>query len=276
MLDNFVYENHLGQRFVGLENGVYLNYSDLRDYAWNCDTMNSRISRFYRPITSRKLPLVIVGKTGDEATAVKNKLVELAEADIEAMIPGKIFVGDYYTQGYITASVKSQYLINRRYSKIDLTFTSEDPAWYREKDYSFFPEKRESAVSGGSADYPYDYTFDYAVFNSSRTIVSDSIRANAFRMRIYGEVINPIINIGGNTYEINGSIGAGESLLIDSISKTIILTTADGRKINWFNNRSRDNYIFEPIPAGQNAVVWNGTFGFDLTTIEKRSEPKWI
>ena len=94
MLDNFVYENHLGQRFVGLENGVYLNHSNLRDYAWSCDTMNNRISRFYRSITERTLPLVFVGKSGDEATAVKNRLAELAETDIEAMIPGKIFVGD--------------------------------------------------------------------------------------------------------------------------------------------------------------------------------------
>ena len=123
--DSFIYENHLGQRFE--EDCVYLNYSDLRDYSWSCDTMNSRISRFYRSITERKLPLVIVGKTGDEATEIKNRLFEIAEADIMAMIPGKIYSGEYYTQGYITASAKSKYLINKRFSKIDLTLTSDDP-----------------------------------------------------------------------------------------------------------------------------------------------------
>ena len=46
MLENFVYENHLGQRFVGLENGVYLNENELRDYAWEYDVINNRISRF--------------------------------------------------------------------------------------------------------------------------------------------------------------------------------------------------------------------------------------
>ena len=275
MLDNFVYENHLGQRFVGLENGVYLNYSDLRDYAWSCDTMNSRISRFYRPITSRKLPLVIVCRSGDEATAVKNKLTELAETDIEAMIPGKIYVGDYYTQGYITASAKSRYLINKRYCKIDLTFTSDDPAWYREKTYSMFPGQNTTFGSGGGADYPYDYSYDYAISQMGKTIVCDSVRGSAFRLKIYGEATDPTVMIGGHVYAISGSIGAGESLLIDSLTKKITLTTATGAKIRWFDKRSRESYIFEPIPAGQNTISWDGSFGFDLTVIEKRSEPRW-
>lgn len=275
MLDKFIYENHLGQRFSGLENGVYLNYSDLRDYSWSYDTINSRISRFYRSITNRKLPLVVVGKSNDEAVAAKNKLLELAEADIEAMIPGKIFVGDYYTTGYITASAKSEYLITKRYCKIALTLTSDDPAWYREQTSSFIPGKVDSVGSGEGTDYPYDYGYDYAVSQIGQSIVCDSVGASAFRLRIYGEVTNPVVTIGGHVYAINGSIGAGENLLIDSLSKKIILTTATGKKVNWFDKRSRDSYIFEPIPAGQNSVIWNGYFGFDLTVIEKRSEPRW-
>ena len=113
-IDEFVFENHLGQRFEGLPNGVYLNYSNLRDYSWSFDTISNRISRFYRSITSRKIPLVVYCKSGDEAASVMNRLHELAEADIVANIPGKIFVGDYYTSGYITASVKSNYLIRRK------------------------------------------------------------------------------------------------------------------------------------------------------------------
>lgn len=75
---------------------------------------------------------------------------------------------------------------------------------------------------------------------------------------------------------LDGTISAGESLLIDSLTKTITLTKADGTKENWFDKRNRDSYIFQEIPPGQNTVVWNDYFGFDLTIIEKRSEPKWI
>ena len=99
---------------------------------------------------------------------------------------------------------------------------------------------------------------------------------SAFRILIYGQTTDPVINIGGHRYAVNGSISAAETLLIDSLTKTITLTTAMGTKVNWFANRDRNSYIFQPIPAGMNIVSWIGTFGFDLTVIEKRSEPKWI
>lgn len=137
MLDNFIFENHLGQRFEGLPNRVFMNYSDLRDYSWSFDTINNRISHFYRDVTQRAIPLVVYCKSDDEAVSIMNRLHELAETDIVAKIPGRIYVGDYYTMGYITASVKSDYLIRKKYCKIELTLTSDDPSWYKETTYSF-------------------------------------------------------------------------------------------------------------------------------------------
>lgn len=275
MLETFVFENHLGQRFEGLPNGVYLNYNDLRDYSWSYDTINNRISRFYMGTKNRKLPLVVKCDSDEEAVAVKNRLHELAEADIEAKIPGKIFVGDYYTNGYITASTKSNYLITKRLCYIELTLTSDDPAWYLEQTQAFIPGEGSAIGIGGGTDYPYDYPYDYALSLKGQKIVCDSVGSNAFRLLIYGEAVNPSVVISGHIYAINGTIGKGETLLIDSMTKTITLTTAFGNKINWFDKRGREDYIFEPIPAGQNAVSWLGTFGFDLTVIEKRSEPRW-
>ena len=272
MLDKFIYENHFGQRFE--EDCVFLNYSNLRDYSWNYTTMNGRISGFSRSITARKIPLVIVGKTGDEATAIKNRLFEIAEADVVSNIPGKVISGEYYTQGFITASAKSKYLINKRFCKIDLTLTSDDPAWYREKTQSFIPGVIDS-TQGSGTDYPYEYKFDYEVSMAAQNLYCDSIRSNAFRLRIFGSALNPSITIGGHVYSVSGSIGAGESLLIDSLTKKITLIKADGTRVNWFDKRNRDSYIFEEIPSGNHSVVWNESFGFDLTVIEKRSEPRW-
>lgn len=274
MLDKFIYENHVGQRFEGLPNRVFLNYSSLRDYSWNYDRLNSRISRFYRGITSRTLPLVICTDTAKEAVAVMNRLHELTEKDIQAKKPGKVYVGEYYTTGYITESSKSDYLISERFCKNQLTLLSDDPNWYRETSYSFLPGSRGIVATG--ADYPYDYSYDYAMSFPGEKITLDTICDNAFKLRIYGEATNPVIAISGHIYTISGSIDAGESLLIDSLNKTIVLTTAAGKSVNWFDKRGRDSYIFEPIPSGKSTVEWNGTFGFDLTTIEKRSEPKWI
>ena len=274
MRENFIYENHLGQRFDGLANGVYLNQSDLRNYAWNYRTINNRISGFYRGIRERNIPLVVHGMSADEATAAKNRLLEVAEADIYAVIPGKVIIGDYYTMGYIIDSAKSDFLKLDKHTKIRLKMLSEDPAWYREKMHSFIPGGGN--VAGGSGmDYPYDYPFDYAVSHAAQEIICDSIGSNAFRIRIYGAISNPAITIAGHTYSVNGTIAAGETLLIDSTTKKITLTKADGSKVNWFDNRNRESYIFQEISAGQHTVIWNEAFGFDLTIIEKRSEPRW-
>jgi hypothetical protein len=275
MLDKFIFENHLGQRFDGLANGVYLNYSDLRDYSWSYESINNRISRFYRPTKDRKLPLVVYCSSEEKAIEVKNRLFDLAEADIEAMLPGKIRIGDYYTNGFITASEKSNYLINKRLCALNLTFTSDDPAWYKEHAYTFATSgNNDSSLSGGT-DYNYGYPYAYALRLVGRSIFSDAVGSSAFKLLIYGEVENPTITIGEHTYTINGTVGAGETLLIDSLTKTITLTTATGEQTNWFDKRSRDSYIFEPIPSGKSPVEWSGEFGFDLTVIEKRSEPRW-
>lgn len=276
MLDSFIFENHLGHRFVGLENNVYLNESELRDYSWDYDVINNRISRFYRSIKDRKLPLVVMCTTTEEAAEVKNRLLELAEADIATNQPGTIYVGGYYTKGFITASKKSEYLISGRYCKIELILTSDNPAWFREEGHSFRPvgnSDGSAAVSG--TDYPYDYPYDYALALSNSRIVCDTAGSNAFKLRIYGPVIDPSVLVGTHKYAVTGSVGEGETLLIDSLSKTITLTTAQGNTQNWFHRRGRENYIFEPIPPGVQLVNWSGLFGFDLTIIEERSEPKW-
>lgn len=275
MLEKFIYENHLGQRFDGLANGVYLNQSNLRDYGWDYATINGKITRFYRGIKERSLPLVVHGATADEATAAKNRLHEIAEVDIVAAIPGKIFIGDYYTMGFIKASAKANYMRLLKHAKITLTLLSDDPAWYRDETHSFFPGSGNVAPVDGMG-YPYDYPYDYAG-TKARIINCDSVGSNAFKLRIYGPAVNPSVSIGGHIYAINGTLAAKESLLIEcSPKKRITLNKPDGSRVNWFDKRNRDSYIFQEIPPGQHTVVWNELFGFDLTIIEKRSEPKWI
>lgn len=277
MLENFIFENHLGQRFEGLANGVYLNTNELRDYSWSYDVINNRISRFYRQPTQRKLPLLVSCRNAEEAAAVKNQILELAEADVAAMLPGRVYVGDYYTTGYITASKKSDYRITGRYCAIELTLTSSDPTWSRESTYVFSGSAGTGV--GGQAqnglDYPHDYAYDYSVSSTARQIVGDSVLGSKFRLRIYGPAEDPAIIVNDHIYQVIGTIRAGETLVVDSLAKTITLSTATGAKANWFNNRSRESYIFEPIPAGQSDIQYNGSFAFDLTTIEERSEPRW-
>lgn len=275
MLENFIYENHLGQRFVGLEHGVYLNSNELRNYAWDYDVINNRISRFYRSVKARKLPLVVCCSTKEEADEARNRLMEITEADIESIRPGTIYTGDYYITGFITESKKSDYRIHGRTCKIDLVLTSQT-AWSRETVHVFGSTDEGAAASRSGFDFPFDYAYDYSITTASRQVVNDTIKSSNFKLKIYGEATDPAVMINGHSYKVNGMIRDGESLLIDSLNKTITLTTASGSKVNWFNNRDRHDYIFEPIPPGVNNIIYNGSFKFDLTIIEERSEPRWI
>lgn len=276
MLDNFIYENHLGVRFVGLENGVYLNHSELRDYVWEYETVNNRITRIFRPVMTRAIPLLIVCKTPAEAVAVKNRLLDVMEADVIASIPGKIFIGDYYTSGFVTESRKSEYLYSRRHSRLDLTLTSADPSWSKETTYSFTGKSDGNSSDQSGHDFPFDYRYDYSISSTSKQIACDSVAGSKFKIKIYGPTTDPTIIINGHAHKIIGTINSGESVLIDSRNKTIMLTTASGTKVNWFAKRDRASYIFEPIQPGMANVMYNGMFKFDLTVIEERSEPRWI
>lgn len=275
MLDQFIYEDHHGRQFVGLENRVFANYNNLRDYAWSYDTINNRISRFYKDITEKSIPLVVCGLTEDKAITAMNNLHDFTEADIAAKVPGKIYVGDWYTCGYVLGSEKTDYLITKRLCRLNLRYITDDPSWYKEKLHVFAPEMESIIGIGHGKDYPFEYPYDYTVSQTGTSLFCDSAGENEFRLRIYGTAIDPTITIGGHNYKISGNIAAGENLLVDSINKTITLTKANGTKENWFDHRSREDYVFQPIPPGQNTVIWNGSFGFDLTVIEKRSEPKW-
>lgn len=276
MRENFIFENHLGLRFVGAENGVFLNTNELRDYSWSYDVINNRISRFFRSVTTRKIPLMVCCSSVEEANDARNRILDLAEADVVAMLPGKVYLNGYYTTGYVTASKKTDYRMHGRYCLIELSLTSASPAWNRETLHVFGGDQQGAAQDRSGFDFPFDYKFDYSVTTTSRQIINDTIKASNFKLKIYGEATNPAIMINGHVYEVVGMVKPGESLEINSLDKTIVLKTAAGTTINWFNNRGRNNYIFEPIPAGANNVMFNGSFKFDLTIIEERSEPKWI
>ena len=98
-----------------------------------------------------------------------------------------------------------------------------------------------------------------------------------FRLIIYGYASNPTLHIGGHEYSVNVEVDDGEYLTIDSVAKTIFLTRNNGEKVNCFNLRNKDSYIFEKIPAGDNAITSpNDQIYFDITLLDERSEPKWI
>ena len=274
MLEQITYVNHLNERFEFGKNGVYAKTSELRNYEWTVTKQNDRIGTLDRQISKRKLPVVIICDTADKAVAAKNRLYEVIEKDVLSMQYGKLIVGDFYMKCYITKSQKKEYLTSKRLLQLELTVTTDLPAWVKENRH-VLRKSSESGIGGVNLDYPHDYAFDFKSDTGSERINNTSIASSAFRMIFYGACVDPEVEIGGHLYKVLGEVGEREYVTIDAVAKTIYLTKEDGTQVNWFNNRYRRSYVFEPLPSGTVNVFWGGVYGIDVITFDERSEPRW-
>lgn len=274
MLEQLKYQNHLGEVFEFGRDGVYVNINDLHDYYWEVSTKNNRISSMDYVVTTRRLPLVIMCATETEGIAARNRLFEITEKDVLAFQHGRIIIGDYYFKCFVTGSVKQSYLVSRRHMSVTLTLTTDYPYWIKETSSIFMPTVATFAASTG-LDYAHDYPHDYTNDIMTRTVTNSGFVSSNFRLIINGPCMNPAVYVGGHLYQVNCEVGAGEYLTIDSVAKTISVTAADGTKTNVFNERNKNSYIFEKIPAGKQIVSWSGEFVFEVVILDERSEPKW-
>ena len=279
MLEKIRFVNHMNEEMALGSSGIFVNYNDLHDYAWDVTKKNNKISSFSKGVVKKTIPLILCCTSESEGLMAKNKLMEIAEKDILANTHGKIIIGDYYLKCFITGSKKKKYLINKGYMEVNLTVTTDYPQWVKETITSFrvngdiITDTEETEKK--NFDYNYDFPHDYTSGMKNRTLNNSGFVGSNFKIIIYGAVVNPAIHIAGHTYEVECEIGKNEYLTIDSLDKTVVLKKSDGTTVNYFNLRNRDSYIFQTIPSGKNTVLWNNSFGFDVILYEERSEPKW-
>lgn len=275
MLERIKYINHLNEAMEWGTGGIYVNSNDLRNYSWDYTKENDKISYFSQSIVKKSVPIIICCSSETEGIELKNKLLEIGEKDVLATQHGKLIIGDYYLKCFITGSKKSDYLIKKGYMKATLTIVTDYPQWVKETTTIFRTITEETKEGKRNLDFNVDFPSDYASELKGKVLTNTSFVSTNFRMSIYGAVVNPVIFIAGHRYQINYTVEVGETLTVDSLEKTVILTKRNGEQVNCFNFRERESYIFEQIPSGNNVVNWNGEFDFDITLIEQRSEPKW-
>ena len=274
MLDKITYTNHLNEKIAFGKYPYFANYSDLRDYSWNYTTANNKILSFEKGVTKHKLPVIITCKTAEEGIQKKNALYEIMEKDVLAKKYGTLEIGGYKLKCYVKESAKSIFLDSKKHMKVDLSIVTDRPDWIKEKNYVFGTTNQQEGEAE-FLDFDIEYAYDYTSSMESMQMVNQNFVASNFRLTIYGEALNPRISVNGHVYEVSGTVEAGQNLVIDSIAKTITLNTKNGATVNKFNERNRDSYIFEKIPAGDLTLARSDNFRFDLTLIEERGEPKW-
>lgn len=273
MLEKLKYINHVNEEIIIGNGGIFVNENDLHDFAWNATSKNDRISAFKKGIVKHTIPLMIVCDSEEEGIAIRNRIFEVMEKDVLAMQHGKFVIGEYYMKCFVTGSKKSDYLTNKGMMSVKLTVQTDFPSWVKETTTTF---NYGSGHAGTNLDYNNDFPYDYTSNLLGKSLENTSFYESNFIINVYGACVNPKVTIGGHDYEVLVELEANEYLTINSIDKTVILTKEDGTKVNCFNLRNRDSYMFQKIPSGTNLVSENGNFKFDITLLEERGEPKWI
>lgn len=310
MLEVVTFMNHEGESLESVKDGIYVNYSNLRDYTWEYTTQSNKIIGFQRGVVEKTIPLVIFCDSESQGIEIRNKIFSLGEKDVLKKKSGKIVIGEYYLSGYVIGSKKSNYLMNKQYMELELTFVTDTNTWNREIKYQFLPQTsipegpgiNNPDISGGESegqvvengaifrDFPFDFLkpsnlkvtyplfdlpFDFVGTYGRRTINNDSFTDCDFIMTIWGFVDNPSILIGGHPYTVYTTIYEGERLVIDSAAGTIIKIGRLGEETNLYNSREKLYSVFQKIHPGVQTVSWPGTYGLDILIKDERSEPRW-
>lgn len=271
MYESVKYINHLGEVLSFGSDGLFVNENELHDFEWNVESINNTITGFSKGIQQKRVPARIACSSEAEGIAKRNLLFEIPEKDVIANEYGKLWINGYYCECYVIKSQKAKYSAMGRYMADMLTIATDRPYWIKETEFTFI---KGDAQSEGK-DYPYDYPYDYAGFSMRQSLDNPAFYDANFRMSIFGPVVNPAVYIGEHLYQVESEVPAGSYLTIDSIAHTITIIDGEGNKVNAFNARNRDSYIFEKIPAQSSDISWDNTFDFTITICEERSVPKW-
>lgn len=274
MREKFKHINSKDETLDFLSLGITINYNDMRDYEWMYNATNDKITSFSKGIVKKTIPFIFYCSE-TEATNIKNRFYEHFEKDVLNLQQGYFLINDYRLYGYVTKSVKSNYLSSKRLLYLTIEFTCENANWVKENKHPFYSSKTNDDDQGSTKTYPYKYSYTYGKSKGKETFYVDSLKSCEFKMIVYGSATNPQITINEHLYNVNVSLNEREYLVVDSRNKEIYKVANDGTKTNVFEFRNLENYIFEPMKSGANTVVWSDGFLFDLYVFEERSEPRW-
>ena len=268
---NVRYVNNKGVE-VNLNNGSYkLLVSDLLDYEWEVLKSSNRISGFEKTVSEKSINIDILKSKDKTARQLMNELSFVFEADVVDGKPGKLYIDDNYMKCYIYGSERDSWetdaLVVCEYHLI-----TDEPFWVTEITKNFSKQNDENVRN---FDYPYDYDYDYSAKVSNRAIENNGYMNADFKMIIYGPVVDPMVEINGNIYQVFTEIKNDEYVVIDSLEKIVNQVNNVGNVLNKYNSRNKRYNVYQKIVPGVNSVIWTGEFGVDLTLFIKRSEPKW-
>lgn len=248
-------------------------------YSWGYDgegqQFGTKITRFRKDPIEYEATIIIRGSV-DSRKDTLDQFLESTEYDIINKSPGKLIIGDYYINAYMTSSSTAPYE-GADWTQKDVVFLCPYPFWIKEESKSF-PPVSNTGSQETFLDYEYDYDYDFTLPPIGNTIWSvDHYAPCEFLMTVFGQCVDPRILINGSPYQVYTTLAPGEYMQIDSRKNSITKILTNGTRQSLYDLRPKypNPSVFSPITPGNIAIQWPGSFGFDLTLYLERSEPKW-
>lgn len=283
---NFYYENSNGRK-IDLNKPPFLGVksNNLFEFKWDYVTQGQavqRIVKFEKYMKEKKFQVLLSGLDDHDYLGNLELFLQLTDVDINNLKMGKLWVDDYYLEGYIFASSKPKRYLNTTKTLIECSLICEKGNWQSEELYRFIPGVEDSDqhddYTGYGITYPYDYNYDYSAPFVSNMIVNESYLDTDFEITIYGPVADKdhnYITIGDNLYQIKKTLGLNDYMKINSKLKTATIYKNDNTEENVFAYRNKSANLFEKIKGGRNVVLKPDSLAADVLLFYERSEPKF-
>lgn len=229
-----------------------------------------RIADFSKDAKTYKTTLLFYGPEVQRRQLL-SALHDDFENDIRQKKPGKLMWGSYYLMCYVLeSSTQPTEALTQTINEISIY--SPYPFWLQDFNIEF---PKQAEVVSEYLDYEYGYNYDFKMPPTGHRSIARTFPFDSdFKMTIFGAAVNPRVTINGYTYLLYMTINDGEYVVIDSKAKTIILHDANGLQSSVFDARNKAATVFQKIPGGNLDVVWDSSFGVNLTIYQERSEPR--
>ena len=269
MHDKFKHVNSVGQvMYIGSD--VLVNYNDLRDFAWDVQSTNERINKFSKGIVKKTIPLICFQKD-------RNAIFEHFEIDILNHKAGYFEINGYKLYCFAVGNKKSDYLIDGRFIRIDLEFTSDKPFWMKETSFTLKQSQPVVLTSENNPKkYKYNYPYRYTSNKQKLEAVNGALGYSDVIIRMFGPCSNPFVNINGKIYKVNANLEADEYFEINTEERTVAKVSSTGERTNayMFRDKSEVNF-FAKVPSGLLTIASSDMTSSEVVVLERRSEPKW-
>lgn len=271
------YCTHDGTVMTLTEDDIWVSHlQDMRGSSWSTTQSARGLKAASRDAYTSKMSIRATDPT------MLDRLMTLADTDLQALQPGTLTVDyEWKQRAYLTGLTVSSVPMPG-FAQADITVLLCDGVWRRKlPTQSFAPASQDSDTGH---DLPYDLPTDLASASFTRQVSNPSFLPAEFVCRIFGQAVNPSFQIAGNTYRINDLTipdGAYLEIIARSDEKKIVLHSQDGGLTDHFaagergNGRDGGEYIFQPIPYGENTITWNGGWGMEIDLYETSGGVPW-